>query len=780
MVDHHIIEVGRVRGGPDRTGKRWGVTIIEEGVSLNNRLYTARVLEDAAPLFEGVWAMTDHPSDKERRERPEGSVEKRAGFFENVRVVTEGGKRRIDADFVVILPWLREALLNAWEAKRVDWAGFSINALAKDLRPSNVDGKRVDEVLGIEAVESVDVVTIPAAGGSINALLEAAQHGGKQKMDEDTARKMIAEAAAQAAEEAAAKTAAEFRAALNEAVDRVETEVEEARAQMKEEFPPAKGDAPPAAPSDEEEEGDEEEEAPPAQEAKPRRVRTTKTTKHISVAQEGSDQPETEESTSEETIEVIEALRRLERRMDSLAKANDATKLLNESGLSDASKEIVAKQARRITEAGGRVTEKSMKQLIEDERTRAQAAAPANAAGTARVTGMQMPNSRYVKALEGMFTGQSVDGERPFRSIHEAYHRFPAHASDPWSASAMDIFGALRSDYDSERDNRRLTESLETASWGQVMADVMYQLMLRRFAELPYQGWRKFASYIEPLSDTRSRHWIRTGYYGNIPQVAEGAPYQPLTSPTDEEATYAPYKYGGLEDVTMEAILNDKVGVLQRIPNDLAYGMARTVYEAVMDVLTINNAATTYDSVTLYHSGHSNTDTKPLSVSGVWSTQLAMRKQTPYNAPTTEYLGERNTIRYVVVPPDLMALANRIFNPSQAYVYGLTPAVTTPGATIDTDTNLDPWMWKGQAEVFVYDKLTATDTNDWYAFADPKLVDLLVIGFLNGRDTPELFVQDQAVKAGSAWSADKVSYKIRMFWGIGVLDHRGAFRNVAS
>jgi hypothetical protein len=40
---------------------------------------------------------------------------------------------------------------------------------------------------------------------------------------------------------------------------------------------------------------------------------------------------------------------------------------------------------------------------------------------------------------------------------------------------------------------------------------------------------------------------MRFGGYGNLPTVGQGAPYTALTSPTDEEATYAPAKRGGTE-----------------------------------------------------------------------------------------------------------------------------------------------------------------------------------------------------------------------------------------
>src|SRR5205807_6517287 len=68
-----------------------------------------------------------------------------------------------------------------------------------------------------------------------------------------------------------------------------------------------------------------------------------------------------------------------------------------------------------------------------------------------------------------------------------------------------------------------------------------------------------------------------------------------------------------------------------------------------------------------------------------------------------------------------------------------------------------------------------TDTNDWFLEADPAMVDTIEVGFYQGRQEPELFVQnDPAV--GSVFNADKITWKIRHIYSGTVLDHRGFYR----
>jgi len=67
-----------------------------------------------------------------------------------------------------------------------------------------------------------------------------------------------------------------------------------------------------------------------------------------------------------------------------------------------------------------------------------------------------------------------------------------------------------------------------------------------------------------------------------------------------------------------------------------------------------------------------------------------------------------------------------------------------------------------------------TDTNNWYLMADPALIEGLEVGFVGGRDAPELLVQDEPA-AGQVFTNDQISYKVRWEFGAGWLDYRGAF-----
>jgi hypothetical protein len=53
------------------------------------------------------------------------------------------------------------------------------------------------------------------------------------------------------------------------------------------------------------------------------------------------------------------------------------------------------------------------------------------------------------------------------------------------------------------------------------------------------------------------------------------------------------------------------------------------------------------------------------------------------------------------------------------------------------------------------------------------------VGFFNGREDPELFLQDQPT-LGSVFSNDKLTYKIRHIYGGAVMDFRAFYGGVVA
>lgn len=302
---------------------------------------------------------------------------------------------------------------------------------------------------------------------------------------------------------------------------------------------------------------------------------------------------------------------------------------------------------------------------------------------------------------------------------------------------------------------QRLTASLTTASFDQILGDSITRRLVKEYAAAGLDDWRKIVDVV-PVSDFRTQRRVRFGGYGNLPAVAESGAYTALASPTDEEATYAASKRGGTEDVTVEMIKNDDVGAIRRIPQRLARAAARTLHEFVFDFLATN--ANIYDATALFTAGHANLGSAALDATTLAAGRRAMLKQT--EAGSSKRLGIPP--RYIVVPLELDKTAWDLIVAPDSGAY-------QPTAPDFMKT------WKIEMIAVPY----WTDTNNWYLVANPADIPTIEVGFMDGNETPELFVQDLP-NVGSMFSNDKLTYKIRHIYGGAVVDYRGFYGAIVA
>lgn len=385
---------------------------------------------------------------------------------------------------------------------------------------------------------------------------------------------------------------------------------------------------------------------------------------------------------------------------------------------------------------------------------------------TAQVTKESLEKKRA--ALDAMFSGDFSKGYRGFREAYLDWtgYRPQALGADLNRQILRESFGV---GFDS--DAGRVTESMDSTSWAQALGDSITRRLVASYQEPALNDWRPLVSSVTSLSDFRTQRIDRIGGYGTLPEVNEGSPYQPLTSPTDEEVTYAPTKRGGTEDVTIEMIANDDLRAIAGIPGRLGMAAKRTLYLFVFELLRPSTAdgplgdagnPTIYDGTALYASGHSNTATDALSQTALSARRTAMRKQSGYG-DSKNILSV--TPRTLVVPSSLEELAYQLTTSAVAIP-------STPAGPSDT-----PNIHRGM-DVVVVDYWDSLSSTGWIVVADPAQIPTLEIGFYQGRQDPELFTQSDQSQ-GSMFSADKYTYKIRHIYGGAILDYRAFQRGNA-
>lgn len=295
----------------------------------------------------------------------------------------------------------------------------------------------------------------------------------------------------------------------------------------------------------------------------------------------------------------------------------------------------------------------------------------------------------------------------------------------------------------------RFLEALNSASFSSVLGNSITRRMVAEYGQgSVYDVYRHLVNVV-PVNDFRTQERTRFGGYGDLPTVAEDGAYGALTSPSDEKATYAVGKKGGTETISIEMIKNDDVGAIQRIPVKLARAAKRTLAKFVLDFIATN--PTIYDSVAWFHASHNNLGAAALDAATLAAARLAMLKQT--EAGSSDRLG---------IPP--MHLWVSVDNEEAAYDLFRRTTNNDTDFVESLQMQVHPvWYW--------------TDANDWAVTADTADIPVIELGFLDGNEEPELFVQDTP-NQGSLFSNDQIKYKIRHTYGGTVKDFRGGYKAV--
>ena len=289
-----------------------------------------------------------------------------------------------------------------------------------------------------------------------------------------------------------------------------------------------------------------------------------------------------------------------------------------------------------------------------------------------------------------------------------------------------------------------------------IMNDALANVLNKRLVA-DYRGqdfwWRPFVSRTS-LKDMKTQTRVLLNGFAALSTVAENGAYTNLAW-GDTKETYTPEKKGNLVTVTLEMIMNDDLRSVARIPTKLASAAAITVNEFVAALFTANAGAGPVMADTfnvfnaLNHQG--NSGVAALSSAALQTAITVMMK---FQNSAGKALGIAP--RYLLVPPDLVWTGLTLVN-----------SAMVPGSA-----NNDVNVLKGIVEVVSVPQFT--DTNNWYLMADPAVIEGIELGFLGGREEPELLVQDNPTD-GSVFTNDAIAYKVRHIYGGGWLDYRAAY-----
>lgn len=678
-----------------------GVTLIRAGTSKNRRVYSREVLErDGPATFEGSPAfVTNHdPWEKNLRTL--------VGQYKDVRYETDALKADLH-----VLPAQLGMVQAALEAQRLfgpDKVGLSIST-AGDIEPAPAIGLPATvKALHRVPETSVDLVLDPAAGGKLAERTE----GETDPMRELIALLTLAMVEAMAPEQLRAScgelTAEQIRECNPEAGAAIVAKLE----------------ANPATP--------------------PAPVTNEQRTEERTQAPAGGQNTPDVASMVQEQLRLFTCGQALE------AACRDADPLVAEA--------LRAKFTGRVFEASELDTEAAR---LRDLAGRANPN-PVNVPGAVRVVAeaADVRIARLEAAVNRQHSVQ-VGGRRveAFHSITEALIAFhPEIAAgfvvNPQAAAmeALPLFtwggGVLR-------------ESVDTSTFANAWANVLYKALMRRVDDEEAGAWRSLVSdYVNFRDLSNNYKFVRVSEVGKLTKRVEGETYTEIgTYEGDKAQEFGIDKYGDLYVLTWEALLRDDIGVLARIPQNLGNAWTATVHDCIFGLLQENAGAgltMDHDSKALYHADHGNIHDLAFSVDNLETVRRVMVKHTD---PTS---GRRKNYRARFLLYTTPELDQSIWTALQS-----TFAITSQAAEINLPNFIRGYLGLSPVPV-----LYPTDTTTrWELMADPSRVPTIAVGFLGGRQAPDLFIQDQET-VGSRFTSDKITYKVRGTVGATILDER--------
>jgi hypothetical protein len=206
--------------------------------------------------------------------------------------------------------------------------------------------------------------------------------------------------------------------------------------------------------------------------------------------------------------------------------------------------------------------------------------------------------------------------------------------------------------------------------------------------------------------------------------------------------------------VTRQAIINDDLSALERVPEMLGRGFRRLESNLIWGLIT-GNAITSVDGVALFNAAHNNMGGSTglsIDTAGFNTARQAMRKQKDIAGNTINLAPS-----YMMVPTDLEATALQFLFPT-----GFAPAnrtgeqgpvtAQTAGVQLIVEPRLD-----GAPTVF-------------YLATSPGAVEGIVYGYLAGEEGPTVTTTEKR-------DPDGVELLARFDFGAAVKDFRGFYRS---
>lgn len=293
-----------------------------------------------------------------------------------------------------------------------------------------------------------------------------------------------------------------------------------------------------------------------------------------------------------------------------------------------------------------------------------------------------------------------------------------------------------------------------TSDFPILLENVMHKTLQSAYATQPLT-WNRFCA-TGSVSDFRAHNRYRLGSFGNLDTVTELGEFTHKAIPDGEKASISIGTKGNIINLSRQAIINDDLGAFVGLAAMLGRAAARSVESDVYALLALNAGLgpTMGDGQTLFHATHGNIGTgAAISVASIDADTVLMSQQKDISGND-----------YLALTPSVLLIASGLLSTARV----INQAVYDP----DTANKLQ----RPNAVVGTYSDIVGTprlSSTRRYSFADPSVAPVIEVAFLDGASAP--FIEMQR-----GFDVDGTQYKVRLDYGVGAIDYRGAVTNAGQ
>lgn len=704
----------------DVEGMVWEVTIIEPGFTLHRPIpwfFPDDVLRADAAVFEGIDVNLFDLPEKGASHVPENVVD-----IKPYLVKTKAGwldsVRHVAGQgvkamlhFVDSYAWLGKNLLKAFEGGSALPYGLSIDKQTR-AKMVEVDGKTAIRVSKILGAGSVDIVSRPAAGGKFQRAV-AAHDKEELIMDKKAIWEFIMR----------------MRADLLEDKDFEKIEEKELRAIMDTMEPaPAPAAAEPG--------GDDPDDGPPDESEA---VKTLRCEMELKDALVESDLPDFSKKRiavqfKGRTFEGEELTRAIADEKDYLA-AHEASMQPDE--LIPASDIRVgidsATRAQMAIDKAFDLTQEDMLMF----------------SGMRRVNNLPFFDDPVLRSKQDL---ENFDDVPAFSGLREMYIHLTGDREMTGRVNRKNLPPGMEALH-------RAAADINSSTFTYALGNTLGRRIIKDYREVDYKE-NLLISVRKKVDSFKTQEAVKVGYFPDLPDVdPEAEDYSESDTITDEEATYAVGIKGDILSTTYKMIVNDDISMVRRLYQRKGRAARRTHAKYVWNMIINNDNCS--DGTAIFTSGHGNLGAAALTPATALIAFTALANMTEKDSGEPIGLLDSEALMVNLIGSNTLR-ATMMGIADDEFYYASNDLTTKTRNSLKNRVKAHTLsLW--------------TDTDDWAMFVPPSEVDIIEMGYLFGKQEPEVFLADQNTSE-QVFVADKIRHKIRHIYAGTPVDYVGGYK----